>query len=383
MRFPALNTPADAAAALPLALALGLLLAPVPAAAMFDCNHIVADKQRFDLSALGGPHSVVMSHQEGQVWHNTTYTVDICGYLKKKGDVSKTEQCPNGSKVCAIQRLITVGENPTDTFSKAFPLAGNLQDHGGKPLDPELTRLSTSDSHSDSQKEGLRLVMKGGFDKTDSGKKRQQRVIIEFLCDPKRNGTEGEYDPEDKYDRDGDPDGKYERSDDPLSARSSNPLLYRAEGDDGNGEDGGDGGDDGGDDDGASKEIQLGNGVDPSLVYNSYGPMDDNSDMDVLRLTWSSKYACEKRADGDDEGDEQPNPHWGFFTWLVILVFLGTAAYLIFGSWLNYNRYGARGWDLVPHGDTIRDVPYLMKDWARRVLNTVQGSGSRGGYSAV
>jgi autophagy-related protein 27 len=64
-------------------------------------------------------------------------------------------------------------------------------------------------------------------------------------------------------------------------------------------------------------------------------------------------------------------------------VFLAIAAYLIFGSWLNYNRYGARGWDLLPHADTIRDIPYLLKDWTRRVLNTVQSSGSRGGYSAV
>jgi len=63
--------------------------------------------------------------------------------------------------------------------------------------------------------------------------------------------------------------------------------------------------------------------------------------------------------------------------------FLGTAAYLIFGSWLNYNRYGARGWDLVPHGDAIRDVPYLMKDWTRKVVSSVQGGGSRGGYAAV
>lgn len=63
--------------------------------------------------------------------------------------------------------------------------------------------------------------------------------------------------------------------------------------------------------------------------------------------------------------------------------FLSIATYLIFGSWLNYNRYGARGWDLLPHGDTIRDVPYLVKDWSRRVFNTVQDSGSRGGYSAV
>lgn len=64
-------------------------------------------------------------------------------------------------------------------------------------------------------------------------------------------------------------------------------------------------------------------------------------------------------------------------------VFLGVAAYLIFGSWINYNRYSARGWDLVPHSETLRDLPYLFKDWMRRVVSTVQGGGSRGGYSAV
>lgn len=64
-------------------------------------------------------------------------------------------------------------------------------------------------------------------------------------------------------------------------------------------------------------------------------------------------------------------------------VFMGVAAYLIFGSWLNYNRYSARGWDLVPHSDTIRDLPYLFRDWIRRAVDTVQGGGSRGGYSAV
>ncbi len=63
--------------------------------------------------------------------------------------------------------------------------------------------------------------------------------------------------------------------------------------------------------------------------------------------------------------------------------FLGIAAYLIFGSWLNYNRYGARGWDLLPHGDTIRDIPYLVKDLSRKVVDTVSGGGARGGYSAV
>lgn len=60
------------------------------------------------------------------------------------------------------------------------------------------------------------------------------------------------------------------------------------------------------------------------------------------------------------------------------------AAYLIFGSWLNYNRHGARGWDLLPHGDTLRDIPYLLKDWSRKVVDTVQGrSDGRGGYNQI
>ncbi|KAI1106387.1 autophagy-related protein 27 [Jackrogersella minutella] len=353
MKVPTMNA-ADAT------LLLSLLLAPLPTAAMFRCNHIVANKQRFDLSALGGPHSVITSHIIGDNAHNTTYTLDICRPLKKSSDAKKDEQCVNGAQVCAIKRI-------GDQFDRAIPVAGNLENVGGQPLDPEVTRLSTSDSNSDSKKEGLRLVMKGGFYKLDSGGKRFQRTIIEFLCDANRNGTEGEYDPA---------DDKYEPGDDPIEART-NPLFFRAEdGDDGKGDDGGD--------DETPKEVQLGIENDPSLVFDSYEPLPDDSNIDVLRLTWYSKYACENRDDdGSDDSGEKPSPHWGFFTWVVILVFLGTAAYLIFGSWLNYNRYGARGWDLIPHGDTIRDIPYLLKDWTRRVLNTVQGSGSRGGYSAV
>ena len=64
-------------------------------------------------------------------------------------------------------------------------------------------------------------------------------------------------------------------------------------------------------------------------------------------------------------------------------LFLATSTYLIFGSWLNYNRYGARGWDALPHGDTLRDLPYIMSDFGRKVTSTIQGGGSRGGYSAV
>ncbi|KAI0431384.1 autophagy-related protein 27 [Xylaria sp. FL1042] len=340
------------------ALILSLLLAPLPGVAMFRCDHVLAGDQRlsFNLKELGGPHSVVTSEVEGSRMHNTTYTVDICAPLKKKGDVKKEDQCPNGSRVCAIKRLINT-EEKIDVIQDATPLAGELAIHGGGPLDHETSLLSEVDP--DSGKEGLRVILKGGFDRHN---KRKKQTVIDFVCNKDLDGTEGEYDSEDKY----------EPNQDPVEARAE---------DEGNE-----------DEDTPSKEVQLGIEKNPSLVFDRYGPSDSDSDtnVDVLHLTWSSKYACEsKRDDGEDGGNDQdgdvqkPGSHWGAFTWIVILVFLGTAAYLIFGSWLNYNRYGARGWDLLPHGDTIREVPYLLKDWARRVLNTVQGSGSRGGYSAV
>ncbi|KAF3933606.1 hypothetical protein ABW19_dt0207622 [Dactylella cylindrospora] len=100
----------------------------------------------------------------------------------------------------------------------------------------------------------------------------------------------------------------------------------------------------------------------------------------TLTLEWKTKYACEGAS---AEKPVESKGSWGFFTWFIVIVFLVVAAYLIFGSWLNYNRYGARGWDLLPHSDTLRDLPYLIKDFLRRAVNTFQGSGGRGGYSAI
>lgn len=76
-------------------LLLTLLLAPA-GNAMLDCSKIRADKYNFDLSKLGGPHSVVTSRwdPDAQVNHNTTFTVDICKPLKKDGK----KKCPNGTR---------------------------------------------------------------------------------------------------------------------------------------------------------------------------------------------------------------------------------------------------------------------------------------------
>ncbi|EEP82212.1 predicted protein [Uncinocarpus reesii 1704] len=192
-----------------------------------------------------------------------------------------------------------------------------------------MTRLKASDS----QQEGLRIELHGG-----KYLKRKQQAVIELICDKSRSGL----DDEDKQQR-SKREGESPEDKDPESSD--------------------------GDQSDPSKE--------KSLQFKSYGEV---GDIDVLRVDWRTKYACEGMQEGGEGGKSN---RWGFFTWLIILLFLCIAAYLIFGSWLNYNRYGARGWDLLPHGDTIRDIPYLMKDWGKKVINTLQGPGSRGGYSAV
>ena len=138
---------------------------------------------------------------------------------------------------------------------KAFPIAGELADYGGKSLDPEITRLTPADLPGGEEDEknsggGLRVILKGGFDdRPEHGNKRDQKAIITFACDPDRDGTEGEFDPEDQYD-----DGS-----DPLARRAMNSLSYREEEGDGEG-DGGDSGDGGDGEKKPADEIQLGDG---------------------------------------------------------------------------------------------------------------------------
>ncbi|KAH0543264.1 hypothetical protein FGG08_002428 [Glutinoglossum americanum] len=306
-----------------------LFLLPSLVVASFDCHNVRIDRTSFDLSPLKGPHSVTTTiDTTPPSIKNLTVTIDVCRALKKPKGSSKDDACPSGTRVCGIERTINEGDN-SNTISKVIPIAGEFL-HENRPLDPHWTRLKSSPSHSDSEKEGLRGEFHGG-----KYNGRKQKAIVEFLCDSTTDGNDG-----------------------------------ADEGDDGK-------------DDGDAEERRLRiredeKEKDSSLKFLSYKPLSPDSEEDVLRLEWRTKHACE-----DEKNSDGSSGHWGFFTWFIIIVFLATATYLIFGSWLNYNRYGARGWDLLPHGDTIRDVPYLLRDWSRRVVSTVQGGGSRGGYSAV
>ncbi|KAK5275079.1 type II membrane protein, partial [Exophiala xenobiotica] len=188
----------------------------------------------------------------------------------------------------------------------------NFDSSTGKSLDPKVTRLKAQDVNAD----GLQIEFNGGY-----YNKRKQRAVIQLQCDKERTGNEER--------RKGKRDGK-EKEEDPEDPEE--PTTS-------------------------------------SLAFVSYGPVEGKEQMDVVRFNWRTKYACEDYADSD----EAKKTGWGLFTWFILITFLGIAAYLIFGSWLNYNRYGARGWDLLPHGDTIRDIPYLFKDFSRKVVDTVSG----------
>lgn len=213
----------------------------------------------------------------------------------------------------------------------------------GRGLEPVVTRLK-GDKVNSEEREGVVVEVHGGKYPNDKGGRRQ-KGIVEFLCDRDVTGNEG-------FDED-----------------ETGSRMRRREAKDG-------------DDDEEPKEPELPDlDQGKNLEFVSYKREDE---IDVLRLRWKTKYACEDaidKKDPDEEGSKSKG--WGFFTWFIIVLFLLVATYIIFGSWLNYNRYGARGWDLIPHGDAIRDVPYIVKDWGTNFVDRLKGGDSRGGYSAV
>ncbi|KAF6232868.1 hypothetical protein HO173_008831 [Letharia columbiana] len=309
-----------------------ILLVPSLATAIsLDCSDVRDDGVSFNFRTLEGPHSLYRIEKQPNGIKTTTFTIDICRPLEKQKGVPKEEDCPNYSRACAIKRLDNTVENVT-TIIETIPIAGEFSHSFGGALDPKWTRLKSSASNADKVKEGVRLEMNGGKD-TDGQK---QKAIVEFLCN---NST-----------RDG---------------MRRDLRVAEDEEDDGAGEGG----------DKKGEEVDDEHGGKLKLVS-----WDVEEGTKVFRLDWTTKYGCE---DVRDDRKGSSSGHWGFFTWFIIIAFMGVAAYLIFGSWLNYNKYSARGWDLLPHSETIRDVPYLFRDWMRRVVNTIQGGGSRGGYSAV
>lgn len=78
----------------------------------------------------------------------------------------------------------------------------------------------------------------------------------------------------------------------------------------------------------------------------------------------------------------------GFLSSLFWVIAIVVGLYLGIGVWYNYSHYGSNGWDLLPHRDFWREVPYMAQDAFRHVRRTmsepysVSGMG-RAGYEPV
>jgi len=117
---------------------------------------------------------------------------------------------------------------------------------------------------------------------------------------------------------------------------------------------------------------------DPTYVMGSH-------EKKVAELNWKTKTACGQKGDIEPPPVSEPDKtsdgtsRWSTF---FIIFFLGFGLYIGLGALYNSRTYHARGWDLLPHSDFWRELPYLIKDFVMAVYNSIS-SRRHGGYMSV
>jgi len=270
---------------------LSFLFAGLVTATGFDCAHINAGGIKYDLSPLGGVHSLYHIEETEDYVVNTTYVLNICNILKGaairgnlKCGTSKNSMslCSSYSRftgnadnlVCGFEYRNAV--DGSDSETKAFPIVGlDHLGHGAK--DPEITRLKQLDP----DREGLSVRLGGGQYLDNEKAKKDAGAMIEFQCDPTRSGLEG------------------------LSTEEDTAEEQLRATEDGDGQTG---------------------DKSRSLQFKSFAPADDNSY--VLKLDWKTRYACDDYLSSKKDGSSS---HWGFFTWFIVM-YISPSSPLVFIS---------------------------------------------------
>ncbi|KAF8868625.1 autophagy-related protein 27 [Gymnopilus junonius] len=114
-------------------------------------------------------------------------------------------------------------------------------------------------------------------------------------------------------------------------------------------------------------------------------------DGSTLDLKWSGPAGCpfqeesggDKDEDGGDDGVDRDKEKESVGS--GIYLFLAFAAYLGLGAYYNYSTYGATGYDLIPHRDFWKEMPYMLSDVISHLCSDVRPrrTSSRGGYISV
>jgi len=98
----------------------------------------------------------------------------------------------------------------------------------------------------------------------------------------------------------------------------------------------------------------------PPNGADSEAPSFQSYDGKLMKIQWRHQVVCSGAPpDKGGDGSKKTGSGIGYFFIVLLIVFFG---YFAIGAYYNYNNYGATGWDLLPHRDFWREVPYLVRD---------------------
>lgn len=182
--------------------------------------------------------------------------------------------------VCALREEHDLAGDRNVTL-QPIEIAGTYTMDAHRSIDARFELLKDSKSNADIEREGVRAELHGGrFPWNDKKTGLDQQAIIEFVCDPEREGLEGVK--EDKSEKE--PDEKDSESEKKDSGNNSKREDKKVE--------------------------------EPSLKVVSYKVESPSKDKQIktLRLEWRTKHACVNA-----DSDETSSSHWGFFTWFIVM----------------------------------------------------------------
>ncbi|KAL0955933.1 hypothetical protein HGRIS_002121 [Hohenbuehelia grisea] len=152
---------------------LNVVAAVAAADEPFNCRPTIGSF-KYDLTSLGGQHSVARERSQPPSTWVDTVTFDLCDKLKKQDDVPEVDQCPDGTQVCLTKTNKKSGE--ADRITSVIPIAQVSS------LNPQLATL-------DSPTKGILVQLHGPeYPHPTNTTPAAQIFKLTVLCDPDRTG---------------------------------------------------------------------------------------------------------------------------------------------------------------------------------------------------
>ncbi|KAK9350520.1 autophagy-related protein 27 [Lipomyces doorenjongii] len=97
-----------------------------------------------------------------------------------------------------------------------------------------------------------------------------------------------------------------------------------------------------------------------------------------LHLQWNTSAVCDEQLVGVQQSTN--STAWNVVKYILIAVVLILVAYFGITAYVNYRR-GATGVDLLPSSQAIVDIPYVARDFAKKVGSGFSTNSNRDGYA--